>query len=188
VELDKFLTVSPVRGKLVVASFVPGEWQDHAEPERAKLRKHLSTLDEYADEFHSSCSHVGIAPPFGKAVYGNVGLADRLFDLSQQLINTAIRLDAQEETNMRAFGRAIRCTPPSRKGGEVKDCTITEGCLEVCRQLKATGFGQKLVFCTSNISDYCEGRNLHPTLATDFVAVGLTFATNLPWAVHELFK
>jgi len=187
-ELRQLVSVAPIRCRLVAPSFVPGEWLDHAASERTNLRNHLAELDEYAADFHSTCSHVGIAPPFGKPAYSIVGLPDRLFDLSKLLLDNAIHLEPQDDTNMRAFGRAIKCTPPSKKGGEVKDCTIVEECLEVCRLLGAAGFTRRLVFCTSNTADYCEGKNLHPAIAVDFAAVGLTFTTNLPWAVHELKK
>jgi len=186
-ELLQLLTVPPFRCVLVAASFVRGEWQTHAPHTTDDLKKHLTGLDEWATEFHDSCALLGLGPSFGRPTYGGVGLADGLHNLSKQLLDSAIHLDAHNDTNMKAFDRAINCIPPSRKGGEVKDCTIIEECLEVCRQLRAGGFARKLVFCTSNTDDYCEsGSDLLPGLAVDFSLVGLGFTTNLPWAVHEI--
>jgi len=69
----------------------------------------------------------------------------------------------------------------------VKDSTIIEECLEMSRRLQTAGFSRKRVFCTSNRRDYCEaGSRRHPSLAVDFGAVGLVFATSLPWAVNEI--
>ena len=77
--------------------------------------------------------------------------------------------------------------PPSKKSGQMKDCVIIEECLELCRQLRATGFVKKAVFCTSNTDDYCDvTKALHPTLDVEFAPVGLSFTKNLPWAVHEV--
>ena len=163
-----------------------GEWQAHSSGTATELRKHLTLLDEYAAYFHDSCSLVGLTLSFGRPDYSAVGLADRLYNLSDRLLNNAIHLDAHNDTNMRAFGRAIHRTPPSRRGGEVKDCTILEECLEVSRQLRAVGFTRKLVFCTTNTDDYCEAGRLHSALAVDFATVGLSFTTTLPWAVHEI--
>jgi hypothetical protein len=84
------------------------------------------------------------------------------------------------------FHRTSNDTPPSRKGGEVKDATLIDGCLEVSRRLQAGGFGRKRVFSASSTKDDCEGGRLHRVLAVDLGAVGLGFATNLPWAVHEI--
>ena len=51
-----------------------------------------------------------------------------------------------------------RCQGDERavEGGEVRDSTIIEECLEVSRRLQAAGFSPKQVFCTSNKNDYCE--------------------------------
>jgi hypothetical protein len=188
VELSRFLSDSPARCRLVLPSFVQGEWLDHAASEQAKLKNHFAQLDDFATDFHDTCSFLAISTTFGRPDYANAGLANRLFDLSKSLSDSAIHLEPQDDTNMRAFGRAIRCTPPSKKGGEVKDCTILEECLEVCRQLRAAAFVRNLVFCTSNTDDYCEGKTLHPAIAKDFTPIGLAFATNLSWATHELMK
>lgn len=39
-----------------------------------------------------------------------------------------------------------------------------------------------------NRRDYCAkgSSRLHPALAADFLAAGLTFATSLPWAINEI--
>lgn len=73
------------------------------------------------------------------------------------------------------------------QGRELKDCTIFEECLEVCRQLQAGGFSRKKVFCTSNTEEYCApGVIPHADVATDCGTVGLVFTTTLPWVVNEL--
>ncbi len=186
-ELLQLVSSVPPQCVLVVGSFVPGEWQAHASATADELRKYLARLDEQAAYFHNSCGALGIAPPFGRPGYGAVGLADRLLDLSSQLLGRAIHLAPQNDTNLRAFNRAATNTPPSGKGGESKDSTIIEECLEVCRLLQAGGFARKRVFCTSNTDDYCEAtKALHPLLVTEFTAVGLGFTKDLPWALHEM--
>jgi hypothetical protein len=125
---------------------------------------------------------------FGQPQYRTSGLAARLHDLSRQLVQAAVVLDRHPDTVARAYDRvAVTRRRPCRKGGELKDCTIFEECLEVCRLLRASGFGKKIVFCSSNIDDYCApGLIPHPDVAGDCAAVGLVFTTNLPWAVTEL--
>lgn len=185
-ELVRLIT-APSQLTLIVGSFVSGEWATHAGPTTNDLKKHLSRLDEAVIAFHDACDFVGVTPTFGRAVYGAAGLADALFGLSRRLLDGAIRLDAHNDTNMRAFGRAVTNTPPSRKGGEIKDATVVEECLEVCRILHAAGFPKKRVFCTSNTDDYCDAtKALHPALDADFRAVRLLFTKDLPWALHEL--
>jgi hypothetical protein len=188
-DLLHLVITPPVRCTLVVASFVSSEWSSHAGPESDNLRAHLTRIDEEADRLHGFCGLVGIAPPFSKPEYRMLTLADRLHDLSRRLLDSALRLDQDNDCNNRAYRRAVTYTPPSRKGGEVKDSTIIEECLEVSRRLQAAGFAGKRVFCTSNKKDFCEaGSRLHPALAVDFGAAGLGFATNLRWAVNEIQK
>jgi hypothetical protein len=188
-ELLHLVTTPPVRCSLVVASFVPGEWLEHSGREADNVRLLLSQIDRGADDLHRFCSLVGIVPPFPIARYSLLPLAQRLHDLSGQLLDSALRLDPDHDCIIRSHARASNYTPPARKG-HVRDATIIEECLEVSRRLQAAGFARKRVFCTSNTNDYCERgpTRLHPSLAVDFGAAGLEFATNLPWAVNEIKK
>jgi hypothetical protein len=186
-ELLQFITAPPARCTLVAASFVAREWYRHAAYETDSLRAHLTRIDGEADRLHQFCSQVGITPTFPKPDYRLTSLAERLNDVSRRLLDAALHLEPDQECIIRAHGRATNYTAPSLKGGEVKDSTIVEECLEVSRQLQAAGFSPKRVFCTSNRNDYCEkGSRLHSTLAADFGAAGLGFATSLPWAVNEI--
>lgn len=186
-ELHRFATGSPLSCRLVVASQVPDEWNQHANAEATVLRKHLAKLDESIADFHAACELLGL-PAFASSVYSNIRLPEHLFLLSQRLLDTALHLDAQDNTDIRALRRAKDRIPPSKRGGEVKDCIILEECLEVATGLRAAGFTRRIVFCTSNTDDYCEGTQLHPAIASDFAPLGVVFTKNLTWAVHELFS
>jgi hypothetical protein len=186
-ELHGLLTSSPPRGTLVVASMIPTEWADNAASIRDEVRAHLGKMQDQARHFHDACAILGITLSFGRPLYPGAGLADRLYDLSRLLLSSAVCLDADPGCTSRGVARVVTKTALSKQGGEVKDCVIVEECLELTRQLRASGFGRKCVFCTSNLADYGgPGGGLHPTLAADFAAVSLNFTTNLPWAVHEI--
>jgi len=187
-ELLQLVATPPVRCLPVVASFVPGEWHAHARAEADKLRTHLAAIDEEAGRLHGFCGLAGITPPFPKPEYRLLSLAQRLHDLSRQLLDGALWLEPDNDCIIRAHGRASSYTPPSLKGGEVKDSTIVEECLEVSRRLQMPGFSPKKVFCTSNKNDYCEKglSRLHQSLASDFGVASLGFVTSLPWAVNEI--
>lgn len=188
-ELLDLVTNPLTRCTLVVASFVPSEWRSNSGPETGKLREYLIKIDKQTDCLHGCCNLVGIAPSFPKPEYRLLTLEDRLSELSRRLLDGALSLDQDNDCNLRAHGRACSNTPPSCKGGEAKDSTIIEECLEVSRRLKAAEFARERVFCTSNKNDYCKaGSSLHPSLAIDFEAVGLGFATTLGQAVHEIKK
>jgi hypothetical protein len=188
-ELLGLLTATQKHCVLVVASHIPNEWAAHAGDEADNLRKRLARFDEEGERYHAVSNLLGIVPGFSRPVYGALPMADHLFDLSRALLNAALRLDPDNDCKIRAADRAAAYVSPSRKGGEVKDSTIFEEYLAVCRELQSLRFARRKVFCTSNTKDYCEtGTRPFPNLAIDYTNAGLQFAASLPWAVNELKK
>jgi hypothetical protein len=183
IELRGFLTGAPPSCTLVVASMVQTEWHNNAPNTREDVRSHLIKIQTQAQHFHDACGVLGLGLGYGLPAYPAGNLHDRLFDLSAQILGLAICLDPDGGCATRAIGRVLANLPPSRQGGEMKDCVIVEEYLELTRQLRANGFARKCVFCTSNTND---SGAPDPRLAADFAAVNLIFTTNLPWAVHEI--
>ncbi len=181
-------SATPAECTLVVASFVPGEWASHDQSVLADLTAHFDRMQGHASHFHGLCGHLGLSAGFGLPAYAASGLAARVHALSRDVLNAAIVLDRHNDTMTRAYDRvAVTKRRPCKNGGELKDCTIFEECLEVCRLLKAGGFARRTVFCTSNINDYCDpGVTPHPEVAADCASVGLIFTTSLPWALKEV--
>jgi hypothetical protein len=188
-ELSGLISAAPPACLVVVSSIVPHEWNANVQKVTDENARHFEKLEEHSLHFHDACLALGIALPFGRASYSQWGLAERLRDLSKQLLDRAICLDADAdaESRSRAVERVIRRLPPSRKSGEVKDSAIIEEYMAVCRRSRTHGFARKCVYCSSNTEDYCEaGGRLHPALDAEFIACGLTFTTNLPWAIHKI--
>ena len=183
VELRRLLNSAPPGCALVVASAVSTEWGNHAARTRDEVRGHLAKIQDQSEHFHAACGALGVGLAFGLPAYPAANLHDRLFDLSREILDLAVVLDADGGCATRAIGRVVARLAPSRQGGEMKDCVIVEECLELTRQLRANGFARKCVFCTSNTNDY---GHPDPNLATDLLAANLTFTTNLPWALHEI--
>ncbi len=170
-----------------MGSVVTLEWNTRAPEVLDDVKKHLVEIQDQASHFHDAAGVLGIGLTFGRPSYPTAGLADALHDLSKRLLDSALPLDPDAACIGRAFHRVVNNAPPSKKGGEVKDCAVVEECLEVSRRLLAAGFTRKRVFCTSNVNDYCDAtRTLHSNLTAEFAAVGITFTKDLPWAVHEI--
>lgn len=187
IELRTLLTSDPPQCGLIVASMVPTEWSENASKVRDEVRSHLTKIQDQAVHLHDACAALGITVTFQRPFYAGIGLAESLYDLSKALLDGSIHLDRDADCGSLAIGRVVDKKPPSKQGGEVKDCVIVEECLALSRLLQENGFARKRVFCTSNKHDYGgpDGR-LHPSLAADFAAVGMTFTANLPWAVNEI--
>jgi hypothetical protein len=75
-----------------------------------------------------TCATLGIALSFGRSFYPGVGLAEGLYDLSKALLDGSIHLDRDSGCESRGVGRVVAKAPPSKQGGEVKDCVIVEEC------------------------------------------------------------
>jgi hypothetical protein len=181
---------APPQCSLVVGSFVPTEWAAHDQDVLAELNKHLDRMQDQASHFLGLCGYLGLPLAFGPPQYAASGIAASLHDLSKRLLKATVVLDRHHDTMTRAYDRvAVTKRRPCRKGGELKDCTIFEEYLEVCRQLQIGRFARKMVFCTSNTDDYCApGVTPHVEVAADCGAVRLIFTTTLPWALSELKK
>jgi hypothetical protein len=186
-ELLKLISASPPACMVVVSSIVPHEWNANAQTVTDEIVRHLKKLEEHSSHFHDACQALGIALPSGRISYSQTGLAERLHDLSRQILDRALALDPDDASRLRAVTRVVYKAPPAQKSSEVKDCALLEEYLAVCRRLQAAGCAGKRVFCTSNTADYClpTGKP-HPTLEAELAACGLIFTANLPWALHEL--
>ena len=188
-ELLKLASASPPACLVVVSSIVPHEWNANAQTVTDEMVRHLKKLEEHSSHFHDACQALAIASPSGRTYYSRVGLAERLRDLSRQILDRALSLDPDDASRVRAVTRVVHKVPPAEKSSEVKDCTILEEYLAVCRWLQAAGFTGKRVFCTSNTADYCLSTGKpHPTLKAELAACGLIFTANLPWAVYEITR
>ena len=161
--LHNAATVAPRRCIVVVSHLVQHEWGVHEKELLDEATRHLIDLQEHSGHFHDACGVFGIAPGFGRSNYAAHNMAVRLHDLSHQLINCGIVIDPDNECSGRAIARVIHNVPPSKKGGEAKDCTILEEYLAVARRLHDAGFQKKRVFCTSNTNDYCAPVACTPT-------------------------
>ncbi len=174
---------------IVISSIVPREWNTQVQKVTDEIVKHCKTMEEHATHSHDACEALGIAVGFGRADYAQWGLPEKLRDLSEQLLDWAIRLDEDLESMNRSAKRFRDKRPPAQKGGDDNDCAVLEEYLAVCQKLHSSAFMRRRVFCTSNTNDYCEpvpGKPLRLMLASELDACGLTFTADLPWAVYEI--
>lgn len=186
---DLLTRVADRRCRIVLPSIVRREWDSNVRGVIGEVDRGLAKMEEKSSHFHDACRILGIDAGFAPGRYSSLGLSGRLRDLSERLLNSATHLDADDDCKVRAVNRVVDDLPPSRRGGEVKDCTILEEILAVCRGLEAANFEGKRIFCTSNTSDYCDGaKHLHAKLAVEFKDLNLIFAANIATAFQLLVR
>ncbi len=184
--LHTVATVAPKQCIIVVSHVVQHEWHVRQQQVLDEAARHLNDLQEHSGHFHDACGVLGLAPGFGRSNYAVHNMAVRLRDLAHHLLACGIVIDPDDECSGRAIGRVIHNIPPSKKGGEAKDCTILEEYLAVARRLHDAEFQKKRVFCTSNTNDYCGPAGLHALLAAEFAPINLRFTSNLGWGFHDV--
>ena len=105
-------------------------------------------------------------------------------NLAESVMAQSVILDEDDACKIKGMDRITSNRAPAKRGGQAKDCTILEHCLELSQQIRNRGSQSNLIFLTSNIEDYCDssGANLKTPLDVDFSAVNLSLATTWEWA------
>lgn len=182
-------TGDPV-ARVVVASWVPKEFDENVAKTEDDLEKHCRTLVELTRDAEAACDAIGIARrPAGFAPGSLNPLARSLPALARNLLGAAIVLSPDNDVLARAQIRNTHRRPPSTQGTQSKDPQIFEEYLDFARRVRAYGIGVPLLFCSSDRKAYGDGRTpLHPELAAELASPGVkvSFAKDLPWAWHEL--
>ena len=179
----ELLTLTETSCILVAASEVGREWERNLKVVSQTVRAKLSQTDEQSRRFHDACGSLGLWPGFPPSRYSDIGLVERLEEISRRLLAAALSLERDDACDLRAMARAKERRPPSRTRGEICDATIIEEYLELSRRLRDHGHRLEPLFCTTNTSDFCRHKSyLHASLAEEFTATRLGFAVGLPWA------
>jgi len=168
---------------VVILPGIYKEWREHSQNTKKELTEHWSKLDATIEIAHASANAVNIALP-SAIIYSDLGIENILLGLSEKFLSNAIFISTDSDCVNRAYLRLLNKEAPSQKGGEMKDCTIIEHCLELCKQLRNVGFTKNCVFNTSNTKDFCRpsSSELQVPLNVQFDAVNLTLTTKWQWA------
>lgn len=153
--------------------------QDEAARNLAKLRKQVQRVDKLA------------------AVYGAVGSVrlDHLDDhvararaLVARWLAQTITVTPSSAVPGRAFARINARRAPAAQGKDSsKDCLVHETYLEAAAALRTQGFAGRLVFLSSNTTEYVsQGGVLKPDVAADFDPLDVAFAATMGHAKHLL--
>lgn len=79
---------------------------------------------------------------------------------------------------------------PGSMGKEHGDCIIYEHYLACARLLRQKQFGKKIIYLTSNTSDYCEPKTttLKTEIASDMENLKIDFVTKWQWCLSQILK
>jgi hypothetical protein len=110
-------------------------------------------------------------------------LGDRVLRIMDRMADSLTLFRGSVECVGRARDRLWAGLPPaSESRREYKDCEIFEEFLELAHALRASRFGNRIVFVTSNTKDYGKPPAGHAQIGSDVIAAGALFVGNVAWA------
>lgn len=116
------------------------------------------------------------------------GTASRIVD---RYISAGFQVSNPRGVEKKAYARIAANEAPAQKGQQAKDCIVIETYLHIGRQLRDQGFGQTIVFLTTNTKDYSERAGsgaLHPDLLAEFSAANMMYAVNFEMAEYLITR
>lgn len=170
---------------LVAPPPVYEEWNRNSEQVRDEAERHFSKLDEHLKVAQTIASHMGQSLP--PIVTSSLGLPLKLYDLSKNLLELAVKLEDEDKLAPNILKRQTSFIPPARKGENPNDCKLYEHTLWVIKKLREHSFNYPIVFITSNTRDFCENNAIpKEPIKGELCDLNAKLITEWNWALHEL--
>jgi hypothetical protein len=168
---------------IVTPEQVAREWNDNSANVKGELTAAIRQTEQLSIRLAETAGLLLPNANLSPLTLNPLRLDDRVFDVAEQFLNAAHVLADHGDCISKAHTRLVRrIAPSSFQRQEYKDCLVIEHCLALCRTLRLAGFGEPLIFVTSNSTDYGRVPALTPPLDAEFAAVGLQYVSNLAWA------
>jgi hypothetical protein len=123
--------------------------------------------------------------------FDSKGFAAALIALPINLLENALVLTRDTTCLDRALTRLLSGKMPSKDKRQIKDSIVFEHSLELCRELQTAALQFPKVFVSRNTGDYCidsHSSRVHPDLASEFSAAGMTYETTIRTTIGKLMK
>jgi hypothetical protein len=174
------------RAYCLMAEQVRTEFAEHVAQVERETDNALALLQRRLNHVHQLATILGATGSLDLSTLQ--GHAGRSRAVAEQMIACCIGLSTGDDIIARAFRRVSEPRTPARKGKDsMKDCVVIETYLQCVGQLRAAGHEAPIVFVSSNVTDYMENRRaLIGDIASEFAALNLGFAPNLPAAKYLL--
>ncbi len=114
----------------------------------------------------------------------SVGLESRI----SNVIENALTIAEDQDCFVRGSKRNNNRIPPGSMGKEHGDCIIYEHYLACAHLLRQRGFERKIIYLTSNTSDYCHAKTttLKEEIAVDLKGLQIDFVTKWQWCLNQI--
>ena len=140
---------------LVVYNYVVAEFNSHIENIKEEATHFLAEQKNKLTKIQEIGMTFGYTNCLVECFSDEQNILDKLKCIPQGIIDKGFILDSDHECHKRAEVRVSQGVSPASRGKtEIKDCIILENYLELIRQLRDKQYLEKIVFLTSNKSDF----------------------------------
>ncbi|ELI6430218.1 DUF4935 domain-containing protein [Vibrio harveyi] len=171
---------------LLASDIVSVEWNKNVDAVEQETKNKIKNTHKHALMFKESLDKSALVNKWSYSNYmTSYNLESELKRTSLQLLNKLTLIDQDKECVMRATQRVIHGQPPSTKGkSEFKDCLIFEHCMELGKKLKKSGFTNKILFVSSNSSDFGSPFDKTAPLYLDFQNANIMYIGDIKTAIN----
>lgn len=154
---------------LVSCQNVNEEWSDNIETVLYTMNKEIAKTDRNIRSMFGVTNLVlNTNYPLPQKI-SSLNISDKVKSLSENFLKSCLSLERKDAHTLKAMQRVRKLEAPARKGKlEPKDCEIVECFLELCHELRDSGFDKRVVFVTANKDDFGTSSNLKPPLNSQF--------------------
>ena len=183
-KIDAMIQANALPFSIVLPYLFQNEWNANVQRVCSEVSKDLNKhkeLTQVYDNLHSLL--------FGNPL-SDLDLTTYLFEASleqlcRRIIAAAHRIEKQDVFAIRAFDRVEAGRAPARRGkSEPEDCRNFEEAIGLGKELRQQGFVKKIIFASSNTSDYGNTSNPLPDIKDDLNSINAEFAASLEYAFH----
>lgn len=157
--------------EILLPSIIEHEWSNNINEVKADTKKYIkSTTESYKSIVN--CVKMLHATEFEYTDFQSYDVENLLESCSKKIIDFSFSLKTIEECKIKAYERAAKNIPPSKKGkNSIIDCTIFEEIIYISTLLREKGFAKRIIFASSNTKEYYEGNLVIPEIADDLANV-----------------
>ncbi|MGD6777716.1 PIN domain-containing protein [Sutcliffiella horikoshii] len=172
---------------VVLPSLIPSEWKDNVANVCDETQKELKKINSNMSFISTVFQSIGLES-FNIFDVTQHDIEIRLKQLAETIIQNSWVLDSKdsevEKIGLKALKRVIDKIPPSKQGKDsTKDCIVYEECLTIGESLRNIGFDKKIIFISSNTSEYD-----NDFIKNELQSHQINYASSLNWGVHEILK
>lgn len=176
--------VSEKKLQLIIPPNVSIEYKDNLQTTKDELSRYLKEVGQSLEILEAL--HLLNNSGFSAPNVTSLGTESFLEGVCENIISSAIHIAQDSNLIIKATDRAVKNTPPSRKGA-VKDCIIYEHCLQISSLLRNKGYKKNIVFLTSNRKDYCDNKGrTKQHISNELSLLKIHLCLDWTWAFRNL--